>query len=243
MKKSLLKILSIGGIVLSSLLPAKKAEAQIKAQTKEPLIKGTISTGMFSHYVAPMGYVLGKGPHWQNYIDANIKDFKLFGWSDYDIGDKSMNEIDLGIEYSKKIKNTSAKVGATYWNYPSGGDDKIVYINVEHDKKLTKEISLTHLIKDKGNEGGFCLKSRVSKKFNHKNGFSSDLGVSSAYVFNFYGDTGFSHITPGTKINWNSGNVNLTGSLNYQFGFIKEPKILPPIKNQLYGSINLSVDF
>jgi hypothetical protein len=156
--------------------------------------------------------------------------------------------MDLGILYSKKIKNTSATVGFTYWNYPLGGennlgdDDKIAYINLEHDGKITEEISLVHLIKDKGNGNGYSLKARISKKFSWQD-FSSDFGISSAYVINFYGDYGFAHITPGTKIGWKKGNINLTGSLNYQFGFIKEPVKLPPVKNQLYGNINLSVNF
>jgi hypothetical protein len=212
-------------------------------ETKNPLITGSISTGIFSHYVAPVGYILGKGPHNQNYLDLNAGGFKLFGWSDYDFADKSMIEFDLGMFYSKKIKNTSLTAGFTYWNYPSGGDDKIAYIILGHEKNITKEVSFGQLIKDKENENGFWIKPKISKKFNHKNGFSSEGGINAAYLFNFYGDTGLAHITPGASVNWNKGNLNLTGALNYQFGFINETVSLPPIKNQLYGSLNLSVSF
>lgn len=226
-------------VVLTILVSSNK----VNGQETKPIINGTISTGIFSHYVAPMGYVLGKGPHNQTCVELNMKGFKLFGWSDYDFKAKSMIELDLGLRYTKKIKYTSMSAGLTYWNYPAGGEDDIAYIILEHDKKITKELFLGYLIKDKDNETGFWIKSRISKKFNHKYGFSSDLGITAAYVFNFYGDTGFSDITPGANINWKVGNINLTGSLNYQFGFIKEPVKLPPVKNQLYESLNFSVSF
>jgi hypothetical protein len=217
-----------------------KAFAQ---ETKNPLITGTILAGVFSHYVAPMGYVVGKGPHNQTCLELNAAGFKLFGWSDYDFGAEGMNELDLGIKYSKKIKYTSADIGITYWNYPLVGHDYISYINLAHDKKIKKEISLIYLVKDKNNRNGFCLKARVSKKFDYSHGLSSDFGISSAYVWDFYGDTGFSNITPGANFNWNKKYINLTLSTNYQIGFINKTKVLPPIKNQLYESLNLSVDF
>ncbi len=239
--KNILKIVGIGSIVLASMFSSMK---NVEAQDKANAITGEISTGLNSHYIPPMGYVLGKGPHQQSNLSISSKGFTAFVWSDYDFGAKAMNEIDFGLNYSKQIENTSLTIGTTYWHYPSPwNDDVVAQASVGHNNKINKELSGIYLFKDKGNEAGAGLKAKFSKNFNLGEKFSLEPEVSAAYLKNFYGDTGFSQITPGATVNYNKGNVNLTGFTGYQWGFMPEPELLPPIRNQLHGNVTLSVGF
>ncbi len=232
------KILGVGLLALLGLAPMKKAIAQDKEVT------GNFSTGIVSHYIPPMGYRLGKGPHQQNYAGVNFKGFTVFNWFDYDIGAKEMNEIDLVAQYSKQFNdNTSATAKAIYWHYPGGDDDKAISLNVSNSKGLNKSLSAIWILKDKEIENGLSITGNVSKTFEHERGFSTTAGVNATYLENFYFDTGLANVTPYLNINYNKGNFNLTGFLNHQFGFIKEPEMLPPIDNLIWGGVSASVDF
>lgn len=231
----LIKLMLIGGITPLTFLPFKKANSQN--------IEGKFSSSITNEYV-PLGYVLGKGPHKQDHFELNKKGISTFVWSDYDLGNKGMKEIDVGIKYSKKMnENLSGDFNLIYMHYPAGDDDKVARININHKGKINKRISLINFFKDKEIPNGNILEIKLLKNLLSKKGFSLDVGVFTDYLINFYKDNGFSNITPEIRIDYRGRKLDFEAYVRNQFGFIKKPKMLPPAKNQFYGGFSISKRF
>ena len=238
--KSLLKI-AIIPILVGSL--NGKINAQESVKTEKPKIKVNFSSDLKSHYVARSGYVLGKGPHKQDFLSIGNKNLDAFFWSDYDFGAKNLGEIDIGLEYSKKFKNFSANLSQNYLYYPRGVDDRTISLSLKQGKKIKKKLILDLFFKNKSISNGLVVKGIISKELKLSKNLAINPDLSFSYVNSFYGDTGLSGIIPGINSTYEFENFSLNGFLNYQFGFINNPKMLPPAKNQFYGGIGISKEF
>ncbi len=242
-KMKISKLISLLAIPVIAWGLSGKLKAQDSTAVQEPKITGNFSSKIKSHFVA-FGYVLGKGPHKQDQLSINHKNLSAFVWSDYDFGNKNMAEIDWGVSYSKEFKkNLSASTGFAYMHYPAGDDDKTLSISLNQGEKLKKNLKVVYFMKDKEIQNGIAINGKVTKTFKLPKNLSTTASLSGTYLENFYGDSGISNATSGIDLNYTKENISLSGSLNYQFGFIENPEMLPPAKNQLYGGVSLSVDF
>lgn len=221
-------------IAASSFLPMKKAEAEIT---------GSFSSSVKTHYIA-MGYVLGKGPHKQDTLSINHKNLNAFVWSDYDIGNKKMSEIDIGINGTKQINNDlSVNAGYIYMHYPQGQDDRVLNLSVNHNGVLEKRLDISCFLKNKEIPTGFAVEPNISKSISLNPNSQLSAGISSTYLNNFYRDSGISNVSLDTSFSYSKGNLLFKGLFGKQFGFMSSPKMLPPCKDQLYGGIELSSTF
>jgi hypothetical protein len=246
MKKLKAKLIGFATVVafgISIIFPMKSNAQKDTTNTKNDKMKINISSSIVSDYVAK-GYVLGKGPHKQDYVGINKNNFTTFFWSDYDFKDKYLREIDLGIKYSKKINDQlSSSLAFIYMNYPKGDDDKVLSFNLIRKGKINSKLSLINFFKDKEIPNGILLEGELSKKIFGKNDFTMGAKIKGVCTNNFYGDYGFSNVTPGIDFRYSGKKLNFEGFMKYQFGFIPDPKMLPPAKNQFYAGVKFSKRF
>jgi hypothetical protein len=230
-----LRNLALGCIIAaSSFLPIKRAEAEIT---------GSFSSSIKTHYIA-MGYVLGKGPHKQDTLSINNKNLNAFVWSDYDIGNKKMSEIDIGVNATKQIDNNlSLNGGYIYMHYPQGQDDRVLSLSVNQNGILEKRLDISCFLKNKEIPTGFAFEPSISKSVNLNPSTQLSFGVSSTYLDNFYRDFGISNISLDASFSYSKGNLLFNGLIGKQFGFMESPKMLPPCKDQLYGGVELNSTF
>ena len=245
MKKTLRNILLAGGIALGTILFPLKADAR-----NTPLIKGNISSKISSSFIPPMvGAVLGTGPHQQNSLNLDIGKFSFYTWSSTDLGGilgegEGANEFDVGASYSTNIKKTknhalSVRTGFERWNY-TGGYDNIIFAGLNYQGPVDASLTLFQAIGHDEIPTANSLLAKMSKSFPVGKKFSITPKISAAYMNNFYGNKGLAHTTIGTEINYQTGPVNISASLDRQLGFIKEN---PKIHNQTYVSVGINVDF
>jgi len=128
-------------------------------------------------------------------------------------------------------------------HYPKGEDDNVLNLDFNHRGKLNKNLGLSYFIKNKEIPNGLTINADVSKSINLGKNNNLSVGVSSTYLKNFYNDSGFSHISPTISLSHNKDNTSLRAYLTKQYGFIDNPKMLPPAKDQLHGGIELGVNF
>ena len=230
--KTLNRFLVGGMVALLGIFPAKT-----KSQ-----IHGNFSSALKSNYIAK-GYVLGKGPHKQDAIVLGTKGFDTIFWSDYDFGRKLLQEIDLGVKYSKNVKGgLSAGVGYLYMWYPEGLADNVPNANLHYQGKINANLNLSWFMKNKLIPNGIVAEVNISRTEEWKN-FSITGNLKSILVNNFYRDSGITGISPGIETAYRRNNFLIKAYLSQQFGFIQNPKILPPAKKQLQGGVELTVDF
>lgn len=204
------------------------------AQDKEKPIKIEASTSFARDYYAPIvGLVVGSGPVNQSIASITFKNLSAFVWSNYDLTDKKMHEVDAGINYTQPIKeNLSLTAGYQHWFYPSGllGDyDDVVEVGVNYEGPINLSLSAKHLLAHGNVSSGQTVSLATSKRFpiskKGKTKISADLGIQTAALDHFYRIQGIPFITPGIGLNFKKGLFNLNLSLEQQISLSKNPNI------------------
>jgi len=235
MKQGLIKKIGITTLAISSLIP-KIAKAQEE-------VKIDLSSTIASHYIA-MGYILGGIGHKQDCISINKNGLGTFFWQDYDFEKKETGEIDVAVFYEKNLtKKLSGKVEGIYMHYPKGDDDKVLKVGITYEGIVNASLDFANFFKDAEIENGIVFSSKISKDFplNEKNNLN--IGISADYVNKFYGDTGFTNVTPEIMFYHEGKKLDFGAYVGIQIGFINEPAMLPAAKNQLNAGITLSKSF
>lgn len=213
-------------------------------------IKGNISSNISSSFIPPMvGVVLGTGPHLQNSLNLDIGKFSLYTWANTDLGGnlgegQEANEFDLGISYNTNIKKTknsalSLRTGFERWKY-TGDYDNVFFAGLDYNGLIDASFTAYQAIGHDETPSGRSFLAKVSKTLPITRALSVTPRISSAYMNNFYGNEGLAHITIGTGLNYQTGPVNISASLDQQLGIMKKN---PKICDKTSVSLGIGVDF
>lgn len=207
--------------------------------------KPYVETAFVSDYVAKHGYIL-EGQNRQDFVNLNLNDrLSGFIWQGYSHADNTFCERDYGISYSIPINDKfSVSTGYQYWHYPHdyfGKDDQVLKAGANYAGPVNLDLEITQLLPHDNIKSGTRYYFKASKNFPiGKIGdidFSLTPSISTAYIDNYYANTGHSQITPGISLGARKGNVNLNFFVNSQDGKMSG------IKDKNWGGISLGYKF
>lgn len=204
--------------------------AQIEVVEKtQPKLTGCVNVKFASDYITDAGTKIGKGPVLQDYAAATI-DHKGFGltlanWSDYSLKTKGFDEVDGKIALSVPLlKNIGTTVDYRHWEYPDLGwkANDVVNLILSYQGPVSASLKLQHLFSNGKNEDGNLACLKLSKDLiqipidNWKLGLGT--GLSTAFLDNYFGNSGITQVTPSAAITAKKGNICLEAGVNRQFG-------------------------
>ena len=228
---------------MKKLISIATAAALVVSAAQAESLKGSIITQIGSDYVAKPGFVVGDGPVNQDSFSLDYGPFSGFVWTNTDIANGNLNEVDFGVYGRQKFgSNITARLGYERWTYPSvpdAKDDNVARLGISYNGLVNADIEWSHLLTGDSKRGNMVFGS-VSKPFKvyEKDGMSALLGptLNFAVTDDFFETSGLQHVTPGLSISVEKGSVTLEGYVKKQFGFDGR-------HNPLYGGIGLKVNF
>jgi len=211
------------------------------------------STLIANDYVAKPGFVFGSGPVNQSTLSFSFNDvirkgdsLSAFGWSNYDLTDGEMHEVDVGVSYSQgfDVKGGKIRVSASpqYWFYPShliGKFDPAFDAGINYSHKLGNADFLLRNILEHDAAPFRQIYYLTFSKTMKKEAFSFTPGVTFSFIRGFpRTDDGLAHITPRANFKINGKNSSIFWNLGYQFGVNTEK-----IKDTPVTSLGISYNF
>ncbi|MBI2631370.1 hypothetical protein HYW75_00005 [Candidatus Pacearchaeota archaeon] len=244
LEKLLTSLISVLGIVSFN---------HVNAENKIDNIKVGFSSEIANEYVAKPGFIFGSGPVNQTTLSLSINNvikkedtLSVFAWSNYDITDREIHEVDTGLNYSRgfNIKNGKlmVEISPQYWFYPSGlilnydyaFDARVRYQNNIANTDLLFRNIFAH--ENTPNRQIYCLTE--SKSFKAKS-FGVVPGITLSFINGFPGTKdGLAHITPKANFEYKKGNSSVFFNAGYQFGFNTDK-----VKNTPVISIGFGLNF
>jgi hypothetical protein len=156
-------------------------------------------------------------------------------WSNKDIESGKTTENDFIIRYGFELNDSiKGRVGFDRWNFPQAGLGVDVFeAGVHHSGFLETDVTYTHNLSG----GGSMVHGSLQKNLNLGSKLNTSIGVSVAYVDDFFGTTGVTQVTPKINLSYNlTDKLSVNGSINKQFGFENQ-------ENKTYASLGLNYQF
>jgi len=216
---------------------------------KEPL-RGYVETGVVSDYVPPGGSRLA-GESSQNLVSLSKGPLSGFVFYTRAIGggeDSGKDELDLGVSYKVPItENLSFNPLAMAWLYPGNvlGEHTNYHIGGKFVYKGPVDLSVggIHMIPHEGSEAGECYSGKISKTFpltKKDNDWKVSLTpeLSANYSNDFFGITGFRHLSPGLRLSIGKGNVSFNAFVRRQFSLNRDTT-----EQFTYGGVSVGYRF
>ncbi len=206
------------------------------ALTKDLKVNVSANTTIASDYVTRAGFVVGDGPVNQNTISANYGNLSAFVWNNYDLGDKEMKEVEVGVGYNHKINDkVSSRLSVQHWEYPSsGGHNDVVESGIHYSGKVETDMILTHLMSG-DSKGGNMIHLKIAKPFQLKDATLTP-NVNATYLDDFFGLDGVSKTYAGISASKKIGDFNVEVSYGKQFG-------KQGLDSKPHGSISIGKNF
>lgn len=247
MRKSSLLIIITTALLLGVPICFSQDSTQIVNKEKQRLYFG-ISNQVVSNYVPKVGIQIGEGFANQNLAYLSYSGFKIFGFLNYGIPERSTTGILYGVQYKFKLPfKTKGTVlhnilAINKYTFPSFDLDNWV---ADYFFMITGRIQTTfqysHLFKAGEVRHGDRIFAIAElpvnyNLFNLNSVFTPE--ISSAYHNNFYDKTGLAHFTIGlrNKILMDRFSVNAFIKYQYSFKSIQEYQ-----ESGFYGGIGVSL--
>lgn len=170
--------------------------------------------------------------------------FSLFISQNYSSNREKFLNLSLGVNYSFSIfKNFSLNLNAGYGIYSSDNSRGNFSLEGElnYKGKINADVCITYLLKNEDFSRGARLSSKIYKKIPiiSKKDFNFYLtpSLSALRLYNWYGNSGFAHITPGISFGIQKGKINADFFSNRKFA------IMNGMTDVTYNGININYLF
>ncbi len=186
-------------------------------------------------------------------INAGVSQDNLsaFIWQNYNLPMDKITEVDIGATYSQQISEDllggtlSGRIGPQIWLFPqSGAKDSMDYIlegGIHYSGQVEVDTSISYIAPGSDADEGIMIHGSINKtvSFPSEDNHTVDinLGAKGAYLENFYGASGLSHISPEISVDTKLGELDLKLFSEYQIGINEDFESKP-----VYG-ITLSGNF
>jgi len=196
----------------------------------------TITENIISSYITKSGGKIGDGPVNQSMLLANFSGWYGYGWHNYNFKLSKMTEYDLVVGKWFAINNFIIDLSYQKWIGKNFRDDA-VEASIKYNGQITALLVLDKIITEKLSSENNRFYFEIKKSFPIAN-FSITPTISTAYLNNFYNESGWAHITGGISGRYEfSKNFYLSAFIKYQTGFFST-------KNSLaYGGTGLNINF
>jgi len=236
--KSLKSILT--GILFGASAIAGRAQAG-EVQIPRPYVQ----TSFVSAFVSPAGTLVNENCR-QDWASITTKGLTLGVWQGKFEGEEGFAERDYCASYTFPIaKDLTGNVGFMYWDYPNqrfGDYDSVEKVGLDYSGKVGASLHYAHLNENSvtSDGGRLCLKlSKPFKLTNEKAQAQVTLtpSVAGAWIDNWYGRSGVSHVTPGVSLGVSRNNFSINGFFNSQQSLNKD------IENLNWGGVSFGYQF
>tara|TARA_Y100000310_G_scaffold86643_1_gene83504 strand:+ start:879 stop:1580 length:702 start_codon:yes stop_codon:yes gene_type:complete len=212
-------------------------------------IGGVVETSLKSKFIGRAGFDTGSGPVNQSLVAAKKGNISGFVWTNADLTDNAMHEIDIGVNYhvpnlfgSKKL---SGKVSLQHWRYPSDEIprpyDHMGEVSVGYSGAVNLDLTLSHIFTDRLTADRNMIYGQLSKPIeivkSKRGSFSLIPKLSSAWDDNYFWTDGFMHATPALDLKLSRGNWDVTVSGAHQKSF------QDGIPSVTYGGASIGYNF
>ena len=232
--KSVLTSILLGA---SALLPTQESQAL-------ELPKPYIQSSLVSALVSPAGPTVAENAR-QDWISINpIKNLELGIWQNQFLGEKGIAERDYCVTYSAPISDKlTIGTGIQYWHYPNerfGNHDSAIDFDLKYNSSFDTSLKFRHINHTSQTEAGNTLCASVSKTIPLTDGkvkLTLTPSLSAALNYNYLGNDGPAHLTPGIKLGISYKNFNASAFFNTQRGISKD------IPTQNSGGVSVGFNF
>ncbi|MCB9359555.1 hypothetical protein H6503_06510 [Candidatus Woesearchaeota archaeon] len=183
-----------------------------------------INTTLATDYVARDGSVIGEGPINQNSVSASIDSITAFVWDSYDLSENQEKERDYGIVLSSsEIDGLDGKLSGNIsyqkWLFPEAQtEEDMIEIQGRYSGDVNAQITLSLQNADLDLDS-FMVYSSINKCITIDNNSISVIPqISASYLDDFFGATGFGHITPSISAREDIAGFTIEIKIAYQIG-------------------------
>lgn len=193
-----------------------------------------VQSGFVSALVSPAGTTIKESCR-QDLASITAKGLTLAVWQCQFKDESGIAERDYILSYSFPIaKNLTGNVGAMYWDYPNqrfGDYDTVEKVGLDYSGKVDASFHYLHLNENSvtGDGGRIHLKLAKPLKLTNEKAKTKVIltpSVAGAWIDNWYGRSGISHVTPGVSLSVSRNNFSVNGFFNSQQSLNKDIETL-----------------
>jgi hypothetical protein len=235
---------SLKSILAGILVGASTLAGTVQAgETQIP--RPYVETAFVSAFVSPAGTLVNEDCR-QDWASITAKGLTLGIWQAQFSGESGIAERDYCASYAFPIaSNLTANVGFQYWDYPNkrfGQFDSVEKVGLDYSGKVNASLHYAHLNENSATDDGGRLCLKLSKplaltKDKSKTKVTLTPSVAGAWIDNWYGRSGISHVTPGVSLSVSRNNFSVNGFFNSQVSLNKN------IENLNWGGVSLGYQF
>lgn len=205
--------------------------------------KPYVETTLASDYVSPSGSAVKESGR-QDWASISSRGLELGIFQNQFLKENSISERDYCASYSfPLLSNLVGKIGAQYWDYPNGrfGDfDSVEVAGLNYSSKINASLNYTHLNKNNAVENGERVHLKLSKPLklvDKKTKIKIIPSLATAWLDNFYNQSGFSQASASLGLGISRGNLGLNLSATAQKSLDSD------FKDVNWGSVALGYQF